>query len=83
MILARDTLRDDKDCTFLLSQGDYAYGQGLIMKGKNVIPSSELAYVKQCYYQWWEKNRNKDLSTLRSDWKKSFRPLTGSSFKWM
>jgi len=33
LILARDALHDDNDCTFLLSQGDYAYGHGLIMKG--------------------------------------------------
>ena len=83
LILARDVLHDDKDCTFLLSQGDYAYGHGVIAKGKKVISSLELEHVKQRYSKWWEKNRNKGLYTFRFEWKKSIRPLTGSDFEWM
>jgi hypothetical protein len=83
LILARDTLRDDKDCTFLLNNGDYAYPHGLIMKGNNIISATELAQVKQAYLGWWVKNRNENLASLRLEWKKSVRPLTGSGYSWV
>jgi hypothetical protein len=82
LILASETLRDEKDCTFLLSEGDYAYGWGVIMKDGEVISATDLAPVKQQYLQWWGKNHNKSLSTLRVEWKKRIRPLTGSEYHW-
>ena len=53
LILASATLRDDeKDCTFLLSQGDYAYGWGVIMKDGVRSPSgltpSKLTFAASC-----------------------------------
>jgi len=83
LILARDALHDDLDCTFLLTTGDYAYSHGLITKDSNVILATDLARVKQVYSRWWEGNRGKELSTLRLEWKKSVRPLTGSEYNWM
>ena len=83
LILACDTLRTNKDCTFLLDTGDYAYGHELIMKEKSVIPVPDLAQVKQMYLRWWGKSRDKSLTTLRLEWKKSIRPLTGSGYSWM
>lgn len=83
LILGRDTLQDDKDCTFLLGTGDYVYGHGLIMRGDNVIRATELAQVKQLYSRWWEENRNKGLSALRLEWKKFARPLSDSKYHWM
>lgn len=82
LILARETLRDDKDCTFLLTEGDYAYGWGVIMKDGKLVSADELAHVKKQYLQWWEENRNKSLAALRVEWKKRIRPLTGSEFHW-
>jgi hypothetical protein len=82
LILASNALRDKRDCTFLLSEGDYAYGWGVIMKDGKLINATDLAHVKQQYLQWWGKNHNKSLSTLRVEWKKRIQPLTGSEYHW-
>lgn len=82
LILASATLRDEKDCTFLLSERDYVYGWGVIMKDGEVISAADLARVKQQYVQWWGKNQSKSLSTLRGEWKERIRPLTGSEYHW-
>jgi hypothetical protein len=84
LILAKDALQSDSsNCDFLLDHSDYAYGHGLILKGKKVISATELAHVKQLYVQWWETHRNESLISLRHEWMKSVRPLTGSGYHWL
>jgi hypothetical protein len=83
LILARRSLHDDLDCTFILSTGEFAYPHGLIIRDSKVISATDLAQVKQVYSRWWEENRHKSLAALRLDWEKSVRPLTGSQYNWM
>jgi hypothetical protein len=85
LILARESLHTaSQDCNFLFKNlGDYAYPHGLIVKNEKVIQASDLPKIKQLYSLWWGKHNNESLLSLRRDWAKSIRPLSGSEYGWM
>ena len=42
----------------------------------------DMKKVKMIYIDWWDKNKNKSMDELRSDWKDNNRVLNNSEFVW-
>lgn len=84
LILGRETLSAEAGkCDFLLAQDDYLYGHGAIRKDPNSpLEPADLSRIQQIYLKWWDANRNKTLTQLRSEWKQSIRPLSSSEYRW-
>jgi hypothetical protein len=74
------------DPHFLL-QGDpenFVFQLGYIVnkKSRKPIDQSKLPQIAKLYEAWWKDNADRNLESLRADWKKGKRPLTGSDYEW-
>jgi hypothetical protein len=75
------------DKTSFLIEGDpesYVYGLGYIVDLGNGKPigKGKLRMIAELYKRWWEANAGKSLESMRDDWRKGTRPLTGSKYVW-
>jgi hypothetical protein len=73
--------------TSFLIQGEpenYAYALGYIIDLANGKPihKGKLPKVSRLYGKWWETNAGKSLESMRDDWRRGKRPLTGSGYEW-
>lgn len=89
MVLGKTSLsiHEFEDKTNFLIQGDpenYVYGLGYIIDVGNGKPidKSKLRKIAGLYGEWWETNADKSLESMRDDWRRGNRPLTGSEFDW-
>jgi hypothetical protein len=89
LILGKTSLsiHEFRDETSFLIQGDpenYVYGLGYIIDLGNGKPigKGKLRKIAGLYKRWWEANASKSLESLREDWRKGERPLTGSDYVW-
>lgn len=89
MILGKTSLsiHEFQDKTSFLIEGDpesYVYGLGYIIdlgSGKP-IGKGKLRKIAGLYKRWWETNAGKSLESMREDWRRGKRPLTGSGYEW-
>jgi hypothetical protein len=60
------------------------YGLGYIVDLGNGKPigKGKLRMIAELYKRWWEANAGKSLESMRDDWRKGTRPLTGSKYVW-
>jgi hypothetical protein len=89
MILGLDniSLKAGIDDPHFLLQGDptnFVFQLGYIVnnKSRKPIDKSKLPQISKLYEAWWKDNADRNLESLRADWKKNKRPLSGSDFEW-
>jgi hypothetical protein len=89
MILGKPflSIHEFQDKTSFMIEGNpesYVYGLGYIIdlgSGKP-IGKGKLRKIAGLYRRWWEANAGKSLESMRDDWRRGKRPLTGSAYEW-
>lgn len=67
------------------SSKDQIYENGLIVKKSNIyldLTFADMKEVKKIYEKWWQKNKNKPLTSLTKSWKAGNSILKNSDYRW-
>ena len=77
----------DKE-SYLQKNSGRLYHYGFIVRDSEkeklkAMENGDMKIIKALYLKWWDHNKSKTISQLRSNWKKGNRPLLKSAFIWV